>query len=127
MDILGMGPAEIFLILVIALIVFGPGKLPEIGAAVGRAIGDFRRASRDLTAGLQGSVGDIRGSIEGTINDTKAEIQGATDSIRQEAQALSQEITAQPARQASPQKAADDDLDANWLRLGMYVEGDGGA
>lgn len=36
---------ELILILVIALIVFGPGKLPEVGKALGRGINEFRRAT----------------------------------------------------------------------------------
>ena len=40
-----MGMPELILILVIALVVFGPGKLPEIGNALGKAIREFRRAS----------------------------------------------------------------------------------
>lgn len=39
------GPWELILILVIALIVFGPGKLPEAGKALGRAVGEFRKAT----------------------------------------------------------------------------------
>ena len=39
---------ELVLILVIALIVFGPGKLPEVGKAIGKGIQEFRRASSDI-------------------------------------------------------------------------------
>src|SRR3954463_7244094 len=49
MNVLGMGPLELMLIVVLALIVFGPAKLPEIMGQVGRAIGDFRRATSDLS------------------------------------------------------------------------------
>ena len=41
-----LGPLEIGLILVLVLIVFGVGKLPQIGGAVGRSIHEFREASR---------------------------------------------------------------------------------
>ncbi len=47
-----VGFPELLLILVVALIVFGPGRLPEIGAAVGRAIREFRQASAGLTQEL---------------------------------------------------------------------------
>lgn len=46
---LNIGPGELILILVIALIVFGPGKLPEIGQAVGKGIREFRKAATDVT------------------------------------------------------------------------------
>jgi sec-independent protein translocase protein TatA len=41
-----MGPLEIGLILVIVLIVFGVGKLPQVGGAVGKSIREFRKAQR---------------------------------------------------------------------------------
>jgi sec-independent protein translocase protein TatA len=41
-----MGPWEIGLILLIVLIVFGVGKLPQIGGAVGKGIRQFRKAQR---------------------------------------------------------------------------------
>jgi sec-independent protein translocase protein TatA len=40
----GIGFPELIVILVIALVVFGPGKLPEFGTALGKGIRDFRRA-----------------------------------------------------------------------------------
>jgi sec-independent protein translocase protein TatA len=40
----GLGPLELLVILVIVLIVVGPGKLPSAGAAMGRAIREFREA-----------------------------------------------------------------------------------
>ena len=42
----GIGPWEIGLILVIILIVFGVGRLPQVGAALGKGIHGFRRATR---------------------------------------------------------------------------------
>lgn len=40
----GMGIQEILVILVIALVVFGPGKLPEVGRALGKGISEFKGA-----------------------------------------------------------------------------------
>jgi TatA/E family protein of Tat protein translocase len=44
-----IGPVELIIVLVIALIVLGPGKLPDVGAALGKGIREFRKASSDLT------------------------------------------------------------------------------
>ncbi len=45
---MGLGMPEVVLILVIALIVFGPRKLPELGKSLGQAMTQFRRASEDF-------------------------------------------------------------------------------
>ncbi|MEA2632769.1 MAG: sec-independent protein translocase protein TatA [Chloroflexota bacterium] len=42
------GPLELVIILVIALLVLGPGKLPDVGAALGKSIKEFRKASSDV-------------------------------------------------------------------------------
>ena len=39
----GIGMPELLIILVVALLIFGPGKLPEIGSSLGRGIRDFRK------------------------------------------------------------------------------------
>ena len=40
----GIGVPELLVILVVALLIFGPGKLPEVGSALGKGIRDFKRA-----------------------------------------------------------------------------------
>jgi TatA/E family protein of Tat protein translocase len=45
---LGLTPTHLVLILVIALIVVGPGKLPDVGAALGKSIREFRKAATDV-------------------------------------------------------------------------------
>lgn len=42
------GPAELIIILVIALLILGPGKLPDVGSALGKSIREFRKASSDI-------------------------------------------------------------------------------
>jgi sec-independent protein translocase protein TatB len=51
-----IGGPELLLILVIALIVFGPRQLPDIGKSLGRMLGEFRRASNDFKRTLEDEV-----------------------------------------------------------------------
>jgi len=44
----GIGMPELILIFIVALIVIGPKKLPDIAKALGRALGEFRRATDDI-------------------------------------------------------------------------------
>jgi sec-independent protein translocase protein TatA len=47
----GIGIPELIIVLVLALLVFGAGRLPEIGRGLGRAIREFKAATRELTGG----------------------------------------------------------------------------
>jgi TatA/E family protein of Tat protein translocase len=51
-----LGGPELFLILVIALIVFGPRKLPEMGKSLGRMLAEFRRASNEFKRTIEDEV-----------------------------------------------------------------------
>lgn len=42
-----IGLAELVVLLVVVLILFGPGKLPEVGKALGKAVGEFRRGIKE--------------------------------------------------------------------------------
>jgi TatA/E family protein of Tat protein translocase len=53
-----LGPGELAIILVLALLVFGPKKLPEIGKGVGQALREFKRASRDLMESFNEAMED---------------------------------------------------------------------
>lgn len=67
-----LGMPELILILVIALVVFGPKKLPEIGKSMGKTLNEFRRAS----AASFGEVTDV-------TNEIKEEVQQVTKIIEQ--------------------------------------------
>ena len=51
-----IGMPELVIILVIALIVFGPRKLPELGRSLGKSIGEFRKASNELRSTLEDEI-----------------------------------------------------------------------
>jgi sec-independent protein translocase protein TatB len=54
----GIGMTELLVILAVALIVFGPSRLPELARSLGRAMNEFRRASTDLRQTFREAVED---------------------------------------------------------------------
>jgi TatA/E family protein of Tat protein translocase len=51
-----LGMPELLIILVLALIIFGPRKLPDLGRSLGKSIGEFRRASNELKTTLEEEI-----------------------------------------------------------------------
>jgi TatA/E family protein of Tat protein translocase len=51
-----IGMPELILIFVVALLLFGPRKMPQIGRSIGRALGEFRRASNDFKRTIEDEV-----------------------------------------------------------------------
>jgi len=82
-----IGPTELILIFIIALLVFGPKKLPEIGKTVGKAIREFKKASDEIK-------GRIEEEIEASeIKDVAKDIKSAAQDFHNE---LKKEIPASP-------------------------------
>ncbi|MCX6031026.1 MAG: twin-arginine translocase TatA/TatE family subunit [Chloroflexi bacterium] len=82
MEIFGIGPMELLLILIIALMVFGPDKLPEIGAKLGRSLREMRQATRQFSQEIE----QTRQAIEAPIQEAR-EAGGELTKPFQEAQA----------------------------------------
>ncbi|MGK7939619.1 MAG: TatA/E family twin arginine-targeting protein translocase [Crocosphaera sp.] len=87
MNVFGIGLPEMALILVIALLVFGPKKLPEIGRSLGKAIRGFQEASKEFE------------------NEFKRETQQLEDSITMKAQ-LEENKMANPSSQNRDEETA---------------------
>ena len=51
------GPMELVIILIVALLIFGPKKIPEIANSLGRSINEFRKGSRDLEDAVRREIG----------------------------------------------------------------------
>jgi len=61
-----MGPlgfTEILFILLLALLLFGPRRLPELGRMLGRGLAEFRRASNDLRATIEDEVHSLEREV----------------------------------------------------------------
>jgi Tat protein translocase TatB subunit len=66
-----LGFGELLMVFAVALVIFGPRKLPEIGRTIGKALGEFRRATNDLKNTLEEEVRveEVRTSLN-SIRDT---------------------------------------------------------
>lgn len=73
-----LGVPELMMIFVIALLLFGPKNLPKIGRTLGRALGEFRRASNDFKRTIEEEVAaseirEVEREIKGTVKPEQAE------------------------------------------------------
>jgi sec-independent protein translocase protein TatA len=80
-----IGAQELIIIFVIALLVFGPRKLPQLGKSLGRSIGEFKRASNELRNTLEQEIRveetrkEIMEPIETLSNEAKEAVKKATE------------------------------------------------
>lgn len=51
-----IGGTELMVIMLIALLIFGPRKLPELGRSIGKGLSEFKRASNDLKRSLEQEI-----------------------------------------------------------------------
>ncbi len=65
----GIGIQELGVILVVALLVFGPKRLPELARTLGRGLGEFRRASNDLRQSL--SLDDLESDLRQSLHSSE--------------------------------------------------------
>jgi sec-independent protein translocase protein TatA len=92
MNIFGIGLPEMALILVIALLVFGPKKLPEIGRSLGKAIRGFQDASKEFEEEFKKEAQQLEDSVK-----MKAQLESQED--KRLAQKNSEEVTAETPQQ----------------------------
>ena len=67
---LGIGPFELLLILAVVVIIFGVGRLPEVGGAIGKSIREFRRTSQEPEERQQLSEPEPRSDVEPPASQT---------------------------------------------------------
>lgn len=73
-----IGMPELILIFIVALIVFGPKKLPEIGKSLGKGLAEFKRASDDLKQNIQKEVDSLQAEVKPELKpEPKPELPGA--------------------------------------------------
>ena len=113
-----LGPTELILILAVALIIFGPGKLPELGQMLGKGIREFKGAINNIDEDIKRDLGDIKNEVQevkdavdmrSTIADLKNDVKDAvkvdlTVKEPEKTEPAKEEVKAEPAQEAAEQK-----------------------
>ena len=92
-----IGMQELIIIFVIALIVFGPRKLPHLGKSLGRSIAEFKRASNELRNTLEDEI---------RVEETKKEIMEPIETLSKEAREIVSAAT-EPDSESSDKRASE--------------------
>ena len=92
-----IGMPELVIILVIALVIFGPRKLPELGRSLGKSLGEFKRASNELRNTLEEEV-----RVE-EQRDQKAKLQAEQASAISGAAPITPDSSGAPVTDESPE------------------------
>ncbi|MEA3345125.1 MAG: TatA/E family twin arginine-targeting protein translocase [Chloroflexota bacterium] len=88
MGFFGIGVPELLVILVIALIFFGPRRLPEIGRSIGEAVRDFRRMSAGFGSEweeLSKELEETKSEAERGVREMGAELEELEDEVQKTA------------------------------------------
>ncbi|MGD8836352.1 MAG: twin-arginine translocase TatA/TatE family subunit [Desulfobacteraceae bacterium] len=104
----GIGMPEMLVLLAVALIVFGPKKLPELAKSLGRALGEFKRATSDLKQSIETETGIDE--VRSTLDDVKGDIKSKMDQAGS-APAPTDSPSNLPPDETPPDKTSDDPVD----------------
>jgi len=108
-----LGVPELIFILVLALLIFGPRKLPQIGRTVGKGLAEFRKASNDLKRTINAEMieeelrgSDPRTAVREIADIAKRDVLGSDAERGQGTGPQSVDRSAAPAETPSPEPAA---------------------
>lgn len=118
----GIGMPEMILILAVALIVIGPKKLPDLAKSLGRAFGEFKKATSDLKDSLEVDTGfsdvtktfdDVTDDIKSTVDESTYETETAQTDAAPATDEKTDELKSEPEPQDSQAEEKADDIEEN--------------
>jgi sec-independent protein translocase protein TatB len=107
--IFGIGPGELFVILVIALLVFGPDRLPKVISQVAGMIRQFRRVTADLTAEFREVTKEFSAEFDelrSITQDLQAELAGVRADLTQELASVQEALNLETGEAATAEQAS---------------------
>jgi TatA/E family protein of Tat protein translocase len=97
---------ELILIFVVALLLFGPRKMPQIGRSIGRAMGEFRRASNEFKRTIEDEVAadeirDVERDLKG-ISDVGKELRDLKKTVENPVKSAVEKVLEPPQEEPGP-------------------------
>ncbi len=104
----GIGMPELLVILAVALIVIGPKKLPELAKSLGKAMGEFKRATNDLKQSIEKETGldEVRQNLRETGQEVRRSFDA--DDTRSSSVTTDSTVSGQTPPSADPEAVADE-------------------
>lgn len=103
---MNLGPTELILILGVALVIFGPGKLPELGQTLGKTIREFKGAINNIDEDIKKDLGDIKTEVQ-EVKDA-VDVRTTIDDLKKDVKdAVKVDLSAAEDKKAVPAQEAD--------------------
>jgi TatA/E family protein of Tat protein translocase len=106
-----MGPlgwTEMVVIFFVALVVFGPKRLPELGKTLGKGLREFKKASDELKSNWHEQLREIEAPVRKTFEEAKAEVEEVSAKIAEEKPAESKPDEASTTAPVTPEEKKSD-------------------
>ena len=107
----GIGMPELIIIMVIALVVIGPKKLPDLAKALGKGLAEFKKASQEIkdSFNLDDEIKTIKKDTIDTIHDFKDSLDSVDDDQEEESETTDEGI--EPDHDTDDDRATDEEID----------------
>jgi sec-independent protein translocase protein TatB len=94
MGFMGLGAPEMLIIAVIALVIFGPNRLPEVAGQLGKVVRDIRKMTGDLTSELEknADLKDIKDAVQKELGGIQSQINSASAAVNKEVKSATSAI-----------------------------------
>jgi len=89
MNVFGVGPLELALVAIVAVIVLGPERIPEVAVQVARVVRSLREFATDATSGLRSELD----ALTREYGDLQKELRDLKDSLHKDATSVADELT----------------------------------